>query len=267
MREHGRPDRVLGPVRRGQERPVHRPRPQPRSARRTASPSPRSCCAGSSSAASSSSRSRSGPSGWRRTSTSSTSSSPTTRWPASPPSTPAPRCSSTTATPRWSRWLDEPRRLNARAGAPFAETLAGAAPFAERRRGRSRHLPVDWPADGHSIAEVASQAPATASGPPLSVGSAGDVRSFPDQARCPLWIVAVTRHTCSKHGFVEHFQPFGAEAVEPIGAEVRRRVAREAGGVQGLGGRDLGRRELTRRIQRAECRGQVAPRPGGSRRR
>ena len=68
-----RPDRVLGPVRRGQEQPVHRPGPQPRSARRTASPSPRSCCAGSSSATSSSSPSPSAPSGWPRTSTSSTS--------------------------------------------------------------------------------------------------------------------------------------------------------------------------------------------------
>ena len=40
-----------------------------------------------------------------RTSTSSTSSSPTTRWPASPPWTPAAPCSSTTATRRWSAWL------------------------------------------------------------------------------------------------------------------------------------------------------------------
>jgi diketogulonate reductase-like aldo/keto reductase len=76
--------------------------PWPRSAPPTASPSPRSCCAGSPSATSSSSPSRSGPSGWRRTSTSSTSLSPATRWPASPPWTPAPRCSSTTATQPWS---------------------------------------------------------------------------------------------------------------------------------------------------------------------
>jgi 2,5-diketo-D-gluconate reductase A len=69
----------------------------------TASPSPRSCCAGSSSAASSPSPSRSGRSGWRKTSTSSTSPSPTTRWPASPPWTPAAPCSSTTATPPWSK--------------------------------------------------------------------------------------------------------------------------------------------------------------------
>ncbi|MEZ7125291.1 aldo/keto reductase [Nonomuraea sp. AD125B] len=40
---------------------------------------------------------------WPRTSTSSTSSSPTTRWAASPVWTPGPRCSSTTATRPWPR--------------------------------------------------------------------------------------------------------------------------------------------------------------------
>ena len=73
------PDRVLGAVRRGPQRPVHRPRPQRHRPRRTASPSPRSSCAGSSSATSSSSPSPSAPSGWPRTSTSSTSPSPTSR--------------------------------------------------------------------------------------------------------------------------------------------------------------------------------------------
>src|SRR5881396_464127 len=67
----------------------------------------------------------------------------------------------------------------------------------------------------------------------VCLGSAGDVRSFPDWA-----LSAADRrgheHPCSKHGFVEHFQPFGAEAVEPVAGEVRRRVARKAGGVQGL---------------------------------
>ena len=44
MRTRG-PDRVLGPVRRGQERPLHRPDAD-RDRPRTASPSPRSSCGG-----------------------------------------------------------------------------------------------------------------------------------------------------------------------------------------------------------------------------
>jgi hypothetical protein len=55
-----------------------------------------------------------------QTSTSSTSPSPATRWPASPPGTPAPPCSSTTATPPWSApsatgpsTTDGPRRRRA----------------------------------------------------------------------------------------------------------------------------------------------------------
>src|SRR5436309_4425647 len=80
----------------------------------------------------------------------------------------------------------------------------------------------------------------------VCLSSAGDVGSFPDQ---PLPVVDSRghEHRCSEHGFVEHLEAFGAEAVEPVGREVRRRVAREAGGVQGLGVRDLGCWQLTRR--------------------
>jgi hypothetical protein len=79
-----------------------RTRPSARSAPGTASRWPRWCCGGSSSGRSSSSPSPSGRSGWPRTSMSSASSSPTRRWVVLPRWTPAPRCSSTTATLRWS---------------------------------------------------------------------------------------------------------------------------------------------------------------------
>ena len=60
-----RADRVLGTVRRRPQQPVHRPGADRDRRRRTASRSPRSCCAGSSSARSSSSPSPCAPSGWR----------------------------------------------------------------------------------------------------------------------------------------------------------------------------------------------------------
>ena len=54
-------------------------------------------------------------------------------------------------------------------------------------------------------------------------------------------------HSGSRHGFVEYLHPFGAEAVEPVGAEVRRRVARKRAAYRDSTWGDLGCWELTRR--------------------
>src|SRR6188472_710446 len=92
----------------------------------------------------------------------------------------------------------------------------------------------------------------------VCLGSAGDVRSFPDQA-LPAVDSRGHEHPCSKHGFVEHLQTFGAEAVEPVGAEVRSCGARKAGGVQGLDVGDLGCWELTRRTKQLNATVRLPP--------
>ncbi len=103
------PDPVVGRLRRGQERPVHATRSErDRREARQVRGAGRAALARSS-AASSRSPSRSAPSAWRRTSTSSTSSSPTTRWRPSPPWTPGASLFFDHRDPEMVSWLSKRR--------------------------------------------------------------------------------------------------------------------------------------------------------------
>jgi hypothetical protein len=95
-----RPDRILGAVRRGPQQHVHRPGADRdrRGARQVGGPGRAALAHPAGNRRDP--RSRSAPTGWRKTSTSSISSSARSRWPASPAWTPAPRCSSTIVIPR-----------------------------------------------------------------------------------------------------------------------------------------------------------------------